>query len=291
MSTVVITGASGFIGSRLAERLGGRHDVVAVTRSDPPVRTARHVRGSFASAAALVELDGVPVDVVVHLAAEVGGCTEEAGLETNVCGTRRMLRHLIDGGCTRFVLASSVAAVGSLTHDFVPREVPIPDDHPCDAIDPYGLSKALMEDVALYFHRRHPELDLTILRIGAVLPSDAAPVDEEAVVEMPFPFIDLAAISVDDLVIALERAVERPPEAGIRRLNVVSPWARTPLPVPDTLRLQLGPLVDDLDLSYYERPGNEHAPLYRIDRLADTLGFVAGIDTRTMTGVPAVRRD
>jgi nucleoside-diphosphate-sugar epimerase len=289
VSTVLITGATGFIGSRLVARLADRHEVITLARGPAPAGAYRHVRGSFASEHALVQLDGTALDVVVHLAAEVGGCTEEAGLETNVCGTRRMLRHLVDQGCRRFVLASSVAAVGSLTHDFVPREVPIDDDHPCDAIDPYGLSKGLMEEIAFYFHRCDPELDLSVLRIGAVLPPDAAPVDADSIASMPFPFIDLAAISVDDLVVALERAVERELRPGIRRFNVVAPWARTPLPVSETLRLLLGPLIDGLDLSYYEQEGHEQAPLYRIDRLAEELGFVAAVDTRTMTGTAAAR--
>ena len=283
MSTILVTGATGFIGSRLAARLGNRHNVVTISRTGGAEADGTHVIGNFTSAEALRQLDGVPIDAVIHLAAEVGGCTEEAGLATNVGGTRTLLRYCIERGCRRYVLASSIAAVGSLTRDFLPREVPIPDDHPCDAIDPYGLSKALMEEVAYYFQRREPDLSIDLFRIGAVLPDDAPAVEVEMLDTMPFPFIDLAAISVGDVVTALERSIEQSPKPGIRRMNLVADCARTPLSVPETLERLFGSRAASLDLSYYAKPGNDAAALYTTDRMTRELGFSPAVDVRTMT--------
>ena len=98
-------------------------------------------------------LDGLKIDVVVHLAAVTGGCREEDGLLVNVEGTRKLLRYFSDRGCTRFVNASSIAAVGFQSPKFRPLELPIPDEHPCLDRNGYGLSKYLMEEVTKYMWR------------------------------------------------------------------------------------------------------------------------------------------
>src|SRR5664279_5686669 len=104
MSNVLVTGASGFLGSRLVARLATNHRVVALSRS--PVEGASiDVNGSFTSATDLGTLDAYPIDTVVHLAATTGGSSEEDALDINVSGTRRLLRYCVDRGITRFVLA------------------------------------------------------------------------------------------------------------------------------------------------------------------------------------------
>jgi len=282
MSNVLVTGASGFVGSRLVAGLTNTHRVVALTRS-PVERAAVAVNGTFTSPADLARLDAHPIDTVVHLAATTGGSSEEDALDINVSGTRRLLRYCVDRGITRFVLASSIAAVGCLSKDFLPRTLPIPDDHPCDAVDAYGLSKALMEDVAFYFARQRPDLDITMFRIGAVQPDTAEAVDENWLASVVAPFVSLGGIVASDVVEALARATNEGAGPGVHRVNLVAPLARTPLPTADALRRVLGERADQLDLSHYEKPGNEHASVYATDGLERTYGFSASIDPATMT--------
>ena len=223
------------------------------------------------------------VDAVVHLASEIGGCTEEDGLTVNVVGTRRLMRSLIDRGVKRFVLASSIAAPIGLSADTMPSELPIGDDHPCYAKDAYGLSKALMEEVAYYFHRSDPDLDITLFRIGAVLPEDVEPASEEELDAFVLPLIQLSAISITDVVAAIRLALERPHSPGVHRMNLVAPWARSLLPLPETLSRVLGTTADDLDLSYYQSDETRFGSPFASHRLRSELGFVASVDPRTMT--------
>src|SRR5690242_11392980 len=126
MPTVLVTGTGGRIGSRLVPALEGNRAVVRLTTRDAPV-TALTVRGSFGSPEDLRQLDGRSIDVAVHLAAVGGDASEESALDVNVVATRRLLRYLVDRGCTKFVVTSSIAAPGCLDPGFVPLEVPIPD--------------------------------------------------------------------------------------------------------------------------------------------------------------------
>jgi len=286
MSNVLVTGASGFLGLRLVARLSDTCRVIALSRS-PVDGAAVAVDGSFTSATDLARLDAEPIDTVVHLAATTGGSSEEEALDVNVSGTRRLLRYCVDRGITRFVLASSIAAVGCLSSDFLPRELPIPDDHPCDAVDAYGLSKALMEDVVFYFARQRPDLDLTIFRIGAVQPDDADTVEASWLESVTAPFVSLGGIVSTDVIEALARAATHGAGRGVHRMNLVAAQARAPIPTSEAVRRVLGEGADRLDLSYYDLPGNERAGVYATDELEQTYGFAASIDPATMR--PRVR--
>jgi nucleoside-diphosphate-sugar epimerase len=286
MSNVLVTGASGFLGSRLVARLATDHRVVALSRS-PVEGAAIDVNGSFTSATDLGTLDAYPIDTVVHLAATTGGSSEEDALDINVSGTRRLLRYCVDRGITRFVLASSIAAVGCLSSDFLPRELPIPDDHPCDAVDAYGLSKALMEDVIFFFVRQRPDLDITMFRIGAVQPDTTDAIDESWLAAVKAPFVSFGGIVARDVVEALARAAGQGAGPGVHRMNLVASQARVPIPTAAALRRVLGDRADGLELAYYEKPGNEYASVYAAGELARTYGFTASIDPATMT--PRIR--
>ena len=112
MSGILITGTSGFIGRALAESMGSDHEVFCISRQKTEVAGVTAIQGDFTSPDDLRKIDPNRVDVVVHLAAVTGGGTEEELLRVNVMGTYQLVRHFIDGGCKKFVLASSIAAVG-----------------------------------------------------------------------------------------------------------------------------------------------------------------------------------
>jgi nucleoside-diphosphate-sugar epimerase len=285
MSRVLVTGASGRIGSRLIERLARDHEVITLSRREV-TGVAVSVSASFASREELGRLDPHDIDVAIHLAAELETCSEEAGLAVNVAGTRTLLRYLVDRGCRRFILASSITAIGCMAESFIPREVPIPDDHPCDAVDAYGFSKALMEDVAAYFHRLDPGLEIDLFRIGVVLSEDDTQVEEFELSRASRPFlIGGGMISMRDTVEAFARAVERPLGAGARRINVVGEDSVSLQPVASALEQALGERAAGLDLGFYRVEGNETRSLYAVDRVWETL------DLRPSTGlrVGAVR--
>ncbi len=119
---VLLTGAAGFIGTRVAAALGDAgHDVVALdamlpaahgldAELPPGVRRV-DVRDAAALAALLKD-----VDVVCHQAAVVGAGVDAADAPSyasqNDFGTAVLLAEMFAAGCRRLVLASSMVVYG-----------------------------------------------------------------------------------------------------------------------------------------------------------------------------------
>ncbi len=276
MSTVLVTGASGFVAGQLIPGLARDHEVIAISRR--PVEGAHHsVAGEFGSFEDLRRLDGHRIDAVIHLAAEVGGTTEEAGLAVNVLGTRRMLRYLADRGCRRFVMASSIAAVGCLHPEFVPQSLPLADRHPCLAHDAYGLSKAMAEDVADYFARLVPDAMFVNLRFGLAaerVQRQRGHVPRLSLAAPPaMPYLYFGYVAVADMVGGLRAALDAPARPGSRAYNLVAPDIRCTDNVADVLRAKGGDRLTGLDLSPFDRPGAACPPVYASAAIAADLGY------------------
>ncbi|SEB60949.1 NAD(P)-dependent oxidoreductase [Paenibacillus sp. GP183] len=266
---ILITGASGFIGKKLVNRLASQHTVICLSRH-PFSEDATFVRGSFDRFEDLRGLDPYEIHAVIHLAAVTGGCSEEDGLAVNVLGTRRLYRYLLNRGCKKFVTASSIAAVGSLDDDFIPLELPMQADHPCLATDAYGLSKAMVEELTRYFHRQNSDTDFINLRFGAVADEDWIPPLVEKDTKMSVPFIVLGHVYASDVVEGMVRVVEAPMKSGVRNFNLVGPDISSHIPALEILTSILG---DHYVLDYYKIPGNEYKPLYAMDPFIAEYGY------------------
>jgi len=169
---ILVTGASGFLGSHLVRALVGRHDVMAVARSSPSSRRLavpeadwQHV--DLTSTEQLRELhehirEVGGVDVVVHLAAyyDFTGVPHPDYQRVNVDATVAMLELAADVGATDFVLGSSVAACEPPSGRGVLDEA-----SPTDGWTPYAVSKRRAERIV----RGHEgPLRTWIVRFGAV---------------------------------------------------------------------------------------------------------------------------
>jgi nucleoside-diphosphate-sugar epimerase len=275
--TILITGASGYIGTKLAEKLtSGQKDtykVICLSRR-PPKTAAPYLLGNFDSFEDLRQLDAFEIKTVVHLAAETGGCSEEDGLAVNVLGTRRLYRYLYDRGCRKFITASSIAATGCLNPAFIPLELPIPDEHPCLAKDAYGLSKALVEQLTHYFHRKHTDTDFINYRLGAVVDDELWNPKLITASSTPrIPFTKLSSVFVSDVLDALVTAIEAPQQLGVRTCNVVGADACCDEPVAELLANKLGIEEGATLLSHYRKPGNEYAAIFDMSRIKAEFGF------------------
>ena len=284
MKTYLVTGASGFIGSRLIKELSDSGaEVIAFTRKDIDVPNIKQIFGDFSSLEDLKQLVDYKIDTVIHLAGVTGDALEDDAMMVNVAGTSRFLRFMIDSGVKKFVTASSIAAVGCLTADFMPRSLPIKDDHPCDSANVYGLSKFFVEEISRYFSRLHQDVEFTLFRIGVVLAETAVVADEDRISKMWRPFCTLGCISVTDVVDAFRKEVQRRVESGVYIMNLVADKSYSTIPTIDALKLALGERADDLDLSFYKKPGNEHAGLYDLSTINNFIEFEVSIDLQTMS--------
>lgn len=275
MSKILITGTSGFIGQALAAALAEKHAVIGLSRKLAAIAGVTAIAGDFAEPAELHKLDAhTDIDVLIHLAAVTGGCREEDGLRVNVAGTHHLLRYLIDRGTRKFVLASSIAAVGMQSLKFRPLQLPMPDEHPCLDRDGYGVSKYLMEEVTRYLARQNEALDFINLRLASIVPDDRplTPRPIGPLTEWAMGSISLMRLS--DTVRCLTLAAESPHKAGVRIMNAVGSQANVADSVPDLLRGWYGTDVDQIDFSHYEQPGHERDAVYDITRIREELGFV-----------------
>jgi len=278
MSTILVTGASGFIGKALVTSLveNTKHKVIAMSRRQPDIDAKPiFVQGEFQSFEDLRKLDGYDIDVVIHLGAVTGGCSERDGMLVNVEGSRCLMRYLIDHGCKKFVMTSSIAVVGFQDPTFVPDALPMADEHPCYDRHGYGLSKYLMEEVTRYYQRQNPDIDVINIRLASVGPDEGMKdlYKPQPAHEWAFGYISRMALS--DAVRLFTMAAQAPHKAGVRIMNAVAPKAAVATTVPEVIRTWLPDA--DIDLSHYERPGHEKDTVYDVSRVKEELGFVAEI--------------
>ena len=161
----LVTGAAGFLGSHLADRLLA--EGVRVTGVDcfttyyDPALKRRHVRGALEhDAYTLVELDlgaddlgTLPeVDVVFHQAAQAGvraswGAEFAGYTHHNVLATQRLLERYRDARLERFVYASSSSVYGDA------ERFPTGEDLLPRPFSPYGVTKLAAEHLTLLYGR------------------------------------------------------------------------------------------------------------------------------------------
>lgn len=272
MSNILVTGASGFIGKALATALAPHHQVICMSRHAPGLTGLPYLRGDFGAFEDLRQLDRYPIDVVIHLAAVTGGCLERDGILVNVEGTRCLMRYLMDRGCKKFVMASSIAAVGFQNTKFRPVQLPIPDEHPCLDRDGYGLSKSLMEEVTRYYQRQEESLDVINLRLSSVRPDEnpGQPAGVRALGQWALGSITVMLLA--DAVRAFALAAEAPYKSGVRVLNATASRAWASAPTAAILRHWWS---EEMDLRYFEQPGNDYASAYDVRAIERELGFTA----------------
>ena len=158
---VLVTGASGFLGSAVAAAIvAGGHEVLCFQRRPSGVDGATDALGSVTDPVA-VAAAVAGVDAIVHLAAKVSLAGDPADFETvNVGGTRTLLGAARAAGVSRLVFVSSpsVAHTGaSITgSDALPAD-------PAHARGDYARTKAAAELLAL-------AADSPELRVVAVRP-------------------------------------------------------------------------------------------------------------------------
>jgi UDP-glucose 4-epimerase len=217
MAQLLITGGAGFIGShtavvlleaghslvvidnydnsspeslrRVAALAGpGAADRLAVVEGD--IRSAADLERAFAAAPA-----GAPITAVIHFAGlkAVGESVQHPlrYWDVNLSGSRQLLAAMQAHGCRTLVFSSSCTVYG------MPEVVPISETAPVQPINPYGHSKAAVEQLLADLAASEPGWRIARLRyfnpVGAH-PSGRIGEDPLGIPNNLFPFVSQVAV-------------------------------------------------------------------------------------------------
>jgi UDP-glucose 4-epimerase len=157
MSKVLVTGAAGFLGESLVEKLcrSGHHVRVVLHDSQHPISQLGNVETVAADIRDAKSVQDIAdgCGAIVHLAAKVHALDdsgEEQDYEAvNVDGTKHILDAAVRSGVSRIVFASSVKVFGEETTECV-DETRAPDPQTA-----YGRSKWRAEQLVSEYAARH----------------------------------------------------------------------------------------------------------------------------------------
>jgi nucleoside-diphosphate-sugar epimerase len=280
--SVLVTGADGFIGAHLVRALrAAGHVVVTHTRRQGDIRNC------------LLNFEGV--GHVFHLAARTfvpESWSAPLGFyEVNLLGTVNVLEYCRASGASLTMVSSYVYGV--------PSRLPIAEDEPLCAFNPYSHTKILAEETGLYYQRQFG-VPLTIVRpfniygpgqnrrflIPTILNQAVDPRQTTIVVADLRPRRDY--IFIADLIDLLVRTAFRR-EGGIFNAGSGSSWGvgeviamvNRLLPVPKPVHAN-GPMRPDevidviADISRARHEFGWEPQVTLLDGLLDTLAWIRG---------------
>jgi len=149
MSTILVTGGAGYIGSHVARQLGERgENLVTLDNLSTGFRSSvlhgEFVRGDTGDAALVAELlNRHGIDTVMHFAAHISVPESVAAplkyYRNNTANTRTLLEACVAAGVRNFVFSSTAAVYG------IPDGGIASEDSATVPINPYGWSKLMSE--------------------------------------------------------------------------------------------------------------------------------------------------
>lgn len=157
---IVVTGASGFIGSALVKRLVADHKDVTATARRQTEALSKELGAPVSKLEVMGELpDFDGVETIVHCATpnDIQSKAEDGGLALAVMGTRRLLEKAARQGVRRVVYLSTLQVYGTELEGKIDETSPVC----CESL--YGLNHYLGEEVCRYFVHTSG-LDIVALR-------------------------------------------------------------------------------------------------------------------------------
>jgi nucleoside-diphosphate-sugar epimerase len=169
---ILVTGANGFVGKAVINRLSRQPNVTPIGSVRTPPVASEHISSPLVVVPSLERdtcwteaLSGV--SCVIHCAARVHIMNEHGSMDeklekyrqVNVNGTLNLAQQAVKAGVSRFVFVSTIKVNGEFTppsHPFCANDPPAP-------CDPYGLSK-LEAEIQLRQLAENTGLEVTIVR-------------------------------------------------------------------------------------------------------------------------------
>lgn len=173
---VLLTGGAGYIGSHTAVAcLEAGHEVVVFDNLSNSSaislervkqitgKSLEFIQGDIRDKAALqAAFSAHAIDSVVHFAGlkAVGESVEKPLLyyDNNITGSIVLLEAMMESGVFSIVFSSSATVYGD------PASVPITEDFPLSATNPYGRSKLFIEEMLRDVSRTHAAMKVALLR-------------------------------------------------------------------------------------------------------------------------------
>lgn len=157
---VLVTGAAGFLGSRIVRTLlDAGHDVLCldiaegyrVGRLEGLAKDTHLITADIRQKSLQQELHDEKIDGIIHMAAISAPrlCEQNpwAAFDTNVNGTLNILKLALEHGVSRVVFASTAQIYG-----IPPKYLPTDELHPLSFHDTYTTTKIIGEQLCQLFH-------------------------------------------------------------------------------------------------------------------------------------------
>lgn len=258
---ILVTGGAGYIGSHtVVELQQNGHDLVIfdnLSNSSPLVldriagitgQRPAFVEGDIRDATALAEVFAqYPIDAVIHFAGlkAVGESVAQPlrYYDNNVTGSLRLFEAMRAAGVGTLVFSSSATVYGD------PASVPIREDFPLTATNPYGRSKLIIEDMLRDIAAADPQWRVALLRyfnpVGAH-PSGMIGEDPRGIPNNLMPFVAQVAVGRREELSVFGNDYPTVDGTGVRDYIHVVDLARGHLAALDAIQAQSGVLTVNL---------------------------------------------
>lgn len=228
---ILVTGGAGYIGSHTCVELLNAGCAVTVfdnfSNSHPESlarveritgKSVRVIRGDCRDRAALVAaLRESRATAVIHFAGlkAVGESVQQpmAYYDNNVVGSLRLLEAMQECGVQQLVFSSSATVYGD------PQRLPLTEDHPLSATNPYGRTKLMVEEILRDVQRSDASWRICILRYFNPVGAHASGLIGEDPQGMPnnlLPFVAQVAVGRREYLNVWGNDYSTPDGTGVR---------------------------------------------------------------------------
>ena len=223
MKSVLVTGAGGLIGSRVAPAAQeAGYDVIRIFHKSPVPEAANVLQRDLR-----VPLENVPpVASIFHLAGGYAGAGARALQHADLEIARNVLRWGVDQGVQNWVFSSAAEVYGRVSGPATEATATRP-------VIPYGRVKLAIEQLFVEMAKERPDCRIAILRIGEVYGSESRLLRELGKRLQrgfcPLPGtgrVPVSFVHVDDVALAFLLAAQCAPR-GVSIYNVADDEAAT----------------------------------------------------------------
>lgn len=157
---ILVTGGTGFVGSNIVKELSGKGHEIIITGSDAEQAVGKDVQKYLQPSFLGIDWNALgKLDLVFHEAAINNTLLNDKTemLRSNLDASRALFEYAVKTGCKRIVYASSTAVYGN-------APVPFREDGPIEPLNVYGESKKMLDEFAMAFAAKNPDVTVVGLR-------------------------------------------------------------------------------------------------------------------------------